>query len=418
MRASRTILMVVLVMTLAFVISGCNNAGDTDGETITLRLEQFSGTGGNEGALNEMIAAFNEIHPDIIVEVQSFGFGEYFTQLQAKIVGGVAPDVFELNFENFAMFASEGVLLDIGNLLGDVSGFNATALNAFVFNGRQYAVPNSFSNVVLFYNRDLFDQAGIAYPGNNWSWRDMEAAGQAIRALGDNIFGLYRPLSFHEFYKAAAQSGSSLMNDDMNLFTVNTPENIAALQEMVAWQIDSNIMPTSAQMGGMGDWDLFVSGRLGMLVTGIWAFGHFTDNADFEWDIAVEPGNTRTATHFFSNAYAVNSETAHPEAAAALAAFLAGSREAASIRVEASWELPPVNFADVLASYLAITPPANRQAVFDSLNYLVTPPVVAQQSEMQDIISRHLERAAIGGVSAQDALNDMQTELESRINLK
>jgi multiple sugar transport system substrate-binding protein len=186
---------------------------------------------------------------------------------------------------------------------------------------------------------------------------------------------------------------------------------------MIGWVNDSNVMPSDAQMGGMGDWDLFLSGRLGMIVTGIWAFGHYTENADFAWDIAIEPGNTNKATHFFSNAYVVNADTAHPEAAAALVAFLAGSREATAIRVAASWELPPVTYTDILEAYLTITPPANRQAVFDSLNYLVTPPVVRQQAEMQDIIGLYLSNALSGNMSAQEALDACQQELEQRIDL-
>lgn len=387
------------------------------GEKITLRMDQFSGNGDNEAVLKNMIAEFNKLYPDVTVELQSFGYDDYFTQLQSKVVGGTAADVFELNFENFVAYASEDVLADIGDMIGDTSGFNATALDAFKYGGKQYGVPDSFSNVVLIYNKELFDKAEVPYPTNDWKWADMMAAGEKIRALDQDTFGLFRPVSFHEFYKAAKQNGSSLMNDDMTAFTVNTPQNVEALETMVSWQNGSNIMPTAAQMGGMGDWDLFKSGRLGMIVTGIWAFGDFKENITFQWDVAVEPGNTNKATHFFSNAYVVNKECKNPETAAALVAFLAGSKEAASLRVAASWELPPVTYTDVLDSYLKITPPDSKQAVFDSLNYLVTPPVVEQQSEMQDIISRHLESVVSGAASAKDALDACQKELEDKIKL-
>ncbi|MCL2003450.1 MAG: sugar ABC transporter substrate-binding protein [Oscillospiraceae bacterium] len=428
----------LLVALLALTLAGCasdspspspgnnNNNNNNNNQTpaappadepITLRLEQFSGSGGNEDTLKEMLSKFNVIHPNITVELQTFGYDDYFTQLQTKVVGGNAADVFELNFENFVSYASEGVLLDIGGRIGDTSGFNQTALDAFNYQGRQYGVPNSFSNVVLIYNKDLFDRAGEAYPTSAWTWAEMLAAAKSIRALDSSIFGLYRPISFHEFYKGVRQNGGSLMTDDMRQFTVNLPQNAETLETMIGWVNDSNVMPNDAQMGGMGDWDLFVSGRLGMIVTGIWAFGHYTENCDFAWDIAVEPGNTGKATHFFSNAYVVNNETKHPEAAAALVAFLAGSREATSIRVAASWELPPVTYSDILDAYLAISPPANRSAVFESLNYLCTPPVVKQQSEMQDIIAKHLGNALSGSMSAQDALDACQQELEQKINL-
>lgn len=392
------------------------NAAGAD-EAVTIRLDQFSGSGASEEALKKMIAKFNEQYPNVKVELQSFGYDDYFTQLQSKIVGGSAADVFELNFENFVAYASEDVLLDIGDLIGDTSGFNQTALEAFQYDGKQFGIPNSFSNVVLIYNKDLFDKAGVSYPTDDWTWTDMLEAAKKIRALSADTYGLYRPLSFHEFYKGVKQNGGSLLSEDGKNFTVNLPQNVETLEIMSDWVTGSNVMPSDAQMGGMGDWDLFKSGRLGMIVTGIWAFGDFTDNCDFAWDVAVEPGNTAKATHFFSNAYVVNKESANPGAAAALAAFLAGSKEAAQIRVDASWELPPVTYQDVLDSYLKVTPPENREAVFKSLDYLVTPPVVKQQSEMQEIISKHLNNAVSGNVSAKDALDACQAELEQKIKL-
>lgn len=392
------------------------NAAGAD-ESVTIRLDQFSGSGASEEALKKMIAKFNEQYPNVKVELQSFGYDDYFTQLQSKIVGGSAADVFELNFENFVAYASEDVLLDIGDLIGDTSGFNQTALKAFQYDGKQFGIPNSFSNVVLIYNKDLFDKAGVSYPTDDWTWTEMSEAAKKIRAISADTYGLYRPLSFHEFYKGVKQNGGSLLSEDGKNFTVNLPQNVETLEIMSDWVTGSNVMPSDAQMGGMGDWDLFKSGRLGMIVTGIWAFSDFTDNCDFAWDVAVEPGNTAKATHFFSNAYVVNKETTNPEAAAALAAFLAGSKEAAQIRVDASWELPPVTYQDVLDSYLKVTPPENREAVFKSLDYLVTPPVVKQQSEMQEIISKYLNNAVSGNVSAKDALDACQAELEQKIKL-
>lgn len=406
------------IVCTAVLLSGCSSKTAEKpkaGEAVTIRLDQFSGSGASEGALKEMIAKFNEQYPDIKVELQSFGYDDYFTQLQSKIVGGSAADVFELNFENFVAYASEDVLLDIGSLIGDTSGFNQTALEAFQYEGKQFGIPNSFSNVVLVYNKDLFDKAGAAYPTDDWTWTEMLEAAKKIRALSGDTYGLYRPVSFHEFYKGVKQNGGSLLSEDGRKFTINLPQNVETLEIMSGRVMDSNVMPSDAQMGGMGDWDLFKSGRLGMIITGIWAFSDFTDNCDFDWDVAVEPGNTVKATHFFSNAYVVNKETPNPEAAAALAAFLAGSKEAAQIRVDSSWELPPVIYQDVLDSYRKVTPPENREAVFKSLDYLVTPPVVKQQSEMQEIITKHLNNAISGNVTAKDALDACQAELEQKI---
>jgi len=171
-------------------------------------------------------------------------------------------------------------------------------------------------------------------------------------------------------------------------------------------------------MGGLGDWDLFESGRLGMIPTGIWAFNTFTEACDFNWDICVEPGGTQKATHFFSNSLVVNKDSEKKEAAATWINWLASSDEAAQMRIDAGWDLPAISNDTVLAGYLKITPPQNRQAVFDSLEYLAKPPIIEEYSKMADIITGKLSQAASGELSAEEALNQAQEECEAQITLQ
>ena len=167
----------------------------------------------------------------------------------------------------------------------------------------------------------------------------------------------------------------------------------------------------------MGDWDMFMSGRLGMIPTGIWAFQTFTDNCDFEWDIVVEPGSTQKATHFFSNCVVMNPKTEHPEEVATWLAWLASSTESADIRLAAGWDLPALKDLNALSAYLDITPPANREAVFKSLDYLVMPPVIEDYALMSDIIGQKLAAAAEGTITVQEALDQAQAECEAQIKL-
>lgn len=396
------------------------SAKPTD-EKVTITFEQFSGSGDNEQYLKDMIAAYTADHPNVTVKLQSYGYDDYFTQLTAKVAGGQAPDVFELNYENFVSYATKGALMPLDDIIKAqgiaTASYNEMALKAFQADGKQYGVPNSFSNVVLIYNKDLFDQAGISYPTDDWKWEDAMTAAGKIRALGDNIFGYYHPISFNEYYKVVRQNGGSLFNDDYTQFTMDTPANIEALQYMVDMQRKSNVMPTPEQMAGMGDWDLFKSGRLGMIVTGIWAFPDFTRDCEFGWDIAVEPGHTQKASHFFSNGYVINKDSKVAEEAAKFIAFISSDPKATQIRLDAAWELPPVTDQSIVDQYLKITPPDNREAVFKSLDYLVTPPVITQFAELQDIVGQHLNDAAAGTVTPEEALKAMQADCQAKIKL-
>ena len=388
---------------------------DPSGEPVTITYCNFNASGGNEETLQRMYEAFHEEYPNITVEIETIAMADYFTQMQTRVVGGTAPDCYELNIENFASYANNGVLAEITGV--DLSSLDETALSAFNVNGTQYGLPGNFSNVVLIYNKDLFDQANIDYPNADWTQEDVQEAAEAIRALGDDIYGYYQPLTYNEFYKACAQFGGSLLNEDRTEFTINSPENVAAAQMMADRVLVSNVQPTEVQMGGMGDWDLFMSGRLGMIPTGIWAFQTFTDGCDFEWDITIEPGQDQKATHFFSNGLVINAESENKEAAATWITWLASSPTAAQIRIEAGWDLPAVNDQETLSSYLDITPPENRQAVFDSLDYLVVPPAIEDYALMSDIIGECLSAAANGSMTVQEALDQAQAQCEAQISL-
>ena len=389
---------------------------ETTEEAVEITYANFNASGGNEETLQKMYEAFHEEYPNITVNIETIGYDDYFTQMQTRVAGGTAPDCYELNIENFAAYANKGVLAELTGI--DISGYNATALNAFSVNGKQYGVPGNFSNVVLIYNKDLFDQAGVAYPTDDWTWDDAMDACEKISALGDDIYGIYQPITFNEFFKVAAQYGGGVLNADKTEFTINSEENLKAATMMISKVTDTNVQPTEAQMGGMGDWDLFESGRLGMIPTGIWAFNTFADACDFNWDICVEPGGTQKATHFFSNALVVNADSDKKKAAATWINWLASSDTSAQMRIDAGWDLPAISNEEVLSGYLKLTPPENRQAVFDSLNYLTVAPIIEDYSLMSDIITGKLSLAAGGEITVQEALDQAQEECSAQISLQ
>ncbi|GAB6107794.1 ABC transporter substrate-binding protein [Fusibacter bizertensis] len=409
--------MILVFAMVMILVTGCSSTKSGDGNA-EITFMNFSSSGANEAVLKELVDNFMVENPNIKVEIQTYGYDDYFDQLATKVAGGSAPDVFELNIENFRSYAEKGAIIELDSLLKDnnidVSAIHPKAIDAFKVGDKQFGLPTKFSNVVLFYNKDLFDQANIAYPDASWTWAEELEAAKAIRALGDDYFGVFRPIQTHEFYKTVAQNGGSMMNADQTAFTLNSPENIEALQMMIDRRNVSNVTPTDDQMGGMGDWDLFKSGRLGMLVTGIWAFGDFTENADFNWDIVVEPGIKQKATHFFSDAVVVSKASKNEAAAAKFAAYIASSPVVAQKRLDANWDLPVVLTDDVVKQYLSITPPDNKQAVFDSLEYLVMPPSLEKFNAIADDLMKYINEAIAGNMTVKDALDAAQEEISNK----
>lgn len=411
-RPQRTLIYLLLTLGLAL-----------GGTSLAQTIDYFSFTAGSAqiDALEHLIEVFEEENPGITVNYATADFGSYFTKLQTDFAAGNAPDVFELNYENFVTFASRDTLLPLGDYLANSENisentFYPAALDAFSRDGNQYGLPITFSTVLLFYNQDMFDEAGLSYPDDSWTWDDVISAAEQLTDEGNRVWGIHQPVQFHEFYKAAAQAGGGLtVSPEVQ---IDTPENREALHYLVDKQLVHGVMPSAAQMSGAGDTDLFANQQLAMVVTGIWMFDFFIQNADFNWDVAVEPGGAQKATHFFSNSAVVSRQTENPEAAYKWVEFLAAHPETVATRIEESWELSALSLeeGEAVGAYLEQPVPANREAVFESLRYAVVPPVVENQPELTDIVNQELEAALLGQKSVEDALADAQRRVEAMVD--
>ena len=382
----------------------------------TVNYYSFTTNQDHVDELEMLIETFEAQHPDIQINYTTAPFDTYFTKLQTDFAAGNPPDVLELNYENFVTFAARDTLLPLNSMMDASmeSTFYPAALNAFQYQDEQYGLPITFSTVVLYYNKDLFDVAGLEYPSDSWTWADVMTAAEALNNPSARTWGIYQPVQFWEFYKTASASGGGLEIGDT--VAINTPQNVAALNYLVG-KLDAGVMPTDAELSGVANEDLFLAGQLGMLVSGIWMFDKFQDAA-FDWDISVEPGDTTKATHFFANAAAIAKDTENPEAAYEWIKFLASSPEVAQARIDSNWELPALSLdnADLLEPYLALGKPENREAVFASLEYAVTPPVIDKQPELQDIVNQELEAAKLGTKTVEEALAAAHERVESLLN--
>ena len=383
-------------------------------EDVTLTYFTFSAAPDHLEDLDAIVQAFEQKNPNISIEVQTAAYADYFTKLQTQVAGGSPPDTFELNYENSVAYASSGALLDLSPLAAadpdfDPSVYYPKAYEVFQADGKQFGVPEQFSDVILFYNKDLFDAAGVDYPDASWTWEDERAAAEKLTDTANGVWGHFQPIQFFEFYKVLAQNGGSFFNADQTQATFNDAKGVEAAEWLIG-KLDKT-MPSDA-FGPDQDSALFKSGKLAMWHTGIWLFPSLAD-APFAWDVSVEPGNVQKAHHFFANAVVASATTEHPAEAWAWLRFLNSSDEAVKVRLDASWELAAVADQSLFAPYLSQTPPDNREAVFEAMSDIVTPPVIEQQSQMQDIVSQALEKARLGQMSIPDALNEAAAQVDA-----
>lgn len=401
------------VTMVAGLVSGCGSGSDDaqDGTT-TLKFATYSAGPDHLEDMDKMITEFEKQNPDIKVDVEVIGYDDYFTKLQTQASSKTLPAVFEMNYENFNTYAGNGVLLDLTEQAEKDEEFSPDMLTGntydyFQKDGKLYGLTEKVSDVVLYYNKDMFDEAGLEYPQADWTWDDILTASQALTK--DGVYGFYAPVTYNELYKVVAQNGGGLFDEDGNP-AIDSTENVEALQWMLDKMLKYHIQPTSEEMSGKTPEDMFKNSEIAMEVTGSWMVSTFAD-APFEWDIALEPGNTDQVHHVFADGIVASATTKNAEAAWKLIKFLSTDPTAAEIRLESSWDLPATNDESVQEQYTSQEKPEHREVIFEAMETGIMPPVVEHYTEVQNAINEELNRAVIGEQSAKEALQAAQKKV-------
>src|SRR6266576_3893494 len=220
-------------------------------KTVTVSYFTFSAAPDHLNTLKELIQIFEKKNPNIKISFQTAPYSDYFTKLQTQIAGGQAPDTFELDYGSFYGYATSGSLLNLSKVAKTDPTFNPgiyypKAYSAFAVGKTQFGLPESYSDVLLFYNKDLFRAAGVPFPTAKWTWKDELAAAKKLTNASKGVYGDFQPIQFYEFYKVLAQNG------------------------------------------GVADAAMCKLGKLAMWHNGLWQLTARKD-APFQWDVGVEP---------------------------------------------------------------------------------------------------------------------------------
>jgi multiple sugar transport system substrate-binding protein len=281
-----------------------------------------------------LVEAFEAEHPDIDVEVTVSDWDAYWTGLQTSIAGGDAPDVFAMDGPIFPDYQVRGVLLDLAPYI-ERDGFDVSALadagvaHFTTDDGGQYGLPRDLNVVPLFYNKAMFDAAGLAYPDETWTWDDLIEAGKqlTIDEDGDGLaeqWGFYTETTDMENYwsELVWQAGGEIIADDASATLLGSEEAVSGLQFLQDLIYTHKIMPTPDLFAETGD--AFEQGLAAMESNGSWLVPTH-EAAGIDFGIAPLPaGPAGHATSINPTGAVVSATTDNPDAAWAFVKWLVG----------------------------------------------------------------------------------------------
>ena len=196
----RTLLVSTAALAATAASSRLSFAQSNDSGTIRVLMN-----GGDADLLTSKnaIARFNKKFPNVKVTVDmdpiSTGWGDFVTKVLGQFASNSQYDIYGTAIETFQTFASRGVFEPIDDFIAanpNYSDFAPALFDDCKYQGKTYFVPTSWNNIMINYNRDLFDKAGVKYPATGWTWDAFRAAAKALTvkdSSGNVIFNGLRP---------------------------------------------------------------------------------------------------------------------------------------------------------------------------------------------------------------------------------
>ncbi|MFB3896017.1 MAG: ABC transporter substrate-binding protein [bacterium] len=291
----------------------------------------------------EQMAAFEKSNPDIKIKPDYPGINVTAEQKAlTQIVGGEPPDVFTVYGTNFFRVLSEkSALLDLTPYIKkdniDMTDF-WPQLKPFIYgdNGKIYGLPDNMTDLVVFYNKRLFQEAGIPFPKDGWTLDEMLDIAKKLTKRDSKTgrvmqYGIYY---WKEVQPIIWQFGGRLYSDDGKRCTFDSPECLAAIEFVNDLQMKYHVMPTLAeenQIANLGNWggamNLFTAEKVAMSVGGRYMTVSYRQRKDLEWSIAPLPRGKYPANFAFSKSYVIPHNAKHPEESFRFVKFLADKED-------------------------------------------------------------------------------------------
>jgi len=366
----KKLLIFLKLFLLIIFINGCTAKQSDSRETITyFTMENLPE---QRWALKQLVQKFEEQNPDIRVKVIYSNSG--FQKLKILIAGGEAPDVFYYITDRLPALVHRDQVLELDPFLKEDSEVNlnnyfSLAVETCKKDGKLYLFPFHFSTDLLFYNRDIFDDAGVAYPTADWTWEDfLQAAQKCTRQENGRVvqYGTLQPrtlLMIRSF-------GGDLFDPNLKDVLIDTEETRKALAFLVDLEDRHGVSPSPGQLKDIEKEDgleLFSTGKVAMFVGRTYMVTELSKLSHFNWDVALVPSGARRYSRLAVGGNCISKSTTNPEAAWKFVKFYSG--EVGSRICGLSRNCVPALEKIARSSMFLYSPPAHVDVLIDSIAF-------------------------------------------------
>ena len=439
-------LALALTLTMSVALAGCGGKKEeekTQESTPTASAEDTNWEGASKAAElsgkvtymhsgddyeREMYAnvfkSYQAYAPNVEVE-QMYVPSDYATKLQTLAAAGTLPDLFWTSEAGVKAYYEAGMLSDMNGVLEEYPQLTEDIIDGVLefgnIDGKQVAFPKDWTSYVMYLNLDLFEEAGVEVPTNDWTVEDYkEIAAELTQKSSDgervDVYGTAINNYRADWINWMGNFGAEWFKDGKsNLSSPEALEGLSVMYDLV--QAGSAPSPGTVSSTGDSEDRLFVIGKVAMYPSGRWVIPSFRSECDFEWDAVEMPKGTTRTCPFICSMVCIAETSENKDIAANLLSYQM-SDEGLALVMESALSLPV--YTDLLANEDYVNTPPSSDAFINSAEYLgnesqIEACLTGQWAEYNSIINAGLSDAFEGVTTIEEAVKIIDEQANTTV---
>lgn len=365
----------------------------------------------------QIAAAFEAANPGVKVQVEAYSDG-FDEKMAAGFGAGDPPDLaYMWNYPDYSpnLLPLDDLLNSDAEAKAQFETYYQNLIDYNRYQGTLYGLPIGFSTHAIYYNKDLFDAAGVEYPKEGWTWDDFRATAEKLTDAANNQFGCVLeaapdPYDWQAYFWS---NGGTLISEDGKTIDgyMNSEANAQVL-DMLGGMVKDGICTLGGGNNQLSTSDLFATGKIAMEQDGVWPISQYEEAGINFGTVSLPSFGDAPAKNVINVAgISIAKDSDHPEEAWNFAKFFV-SAEAQRMRLADLPVSPDVakdfngkNLLEdpALATFYAVIEQATETPAF-----LLTPAWSQISSNLQNAISSVMLGQATGQQALDEAVQSSQ----------
>nr|WP_076389379.1 sugar ABC transporter substrate-binding protein [Vaginimicrobium propionicum] len=393
-------LVAAAAVALSGALTGCSSAGNDSASSNVVEVWDYEGQGVSNEAMEAAVKSFEEENPDLKIKRTSFAFGDLSKSIIQGGVGGQIPDVAIIDNVDNQNFASLGLLKDITSEVSSMQDeYYEGPWSSTQLNGKTYGLPMNSNNLALFYNKTLFEQAGVATPPSTWD--ELAATAKKLATdgkMGLAISGVKNEQGTFQVLPFVWQAGG-----DIDEYAKYGGEALTFLKNMID---DGSMSSAVANYSQEDVRTQFTTGQTAMMVNGPWEISNLSD-VDFEWGVAPLPKAQRAATGLGGENIVAFEGAKNPEGALKFVKWMASNKGVQTF-CDISGQLSPRPDLD---GKLKLSSDPNMQVFEKQMEFTHARSYGENYNKISEAVQLSIQEALTGAKSPTQAAQDAQATI-------